>query len=247
LVSADLVVDTNPPDAGRQAIVVGSQRLFRDVLTSFLSAAGLVVVAEGTDLAQVWKAIDPRTRPELLVYSLPHPEDFEHDLGYAQRIRDRLPDIKIVALAEAVDPAILLRTIPLGVDCILLNDASSELLRYAIEFVLLGQQIFPLGLVQAAVSAGAPPATRQDESPAEYPLNNRIEMARGRTGTLSDRDRQIVRCLVQGLSNREAARQLNVTEGTVKARIQGLLRKAQVTNRTQAVMWALGYSVGTVS
>ena len=136
----------------------------------------------------------PKTCPELLVYSLPHPEDFEHDLGYAQRIRDRLPSIKIVALAEAVDPAILLRTIPLGVDCILLNDASSELLRYAIEFVLLGQQIFPLGLVQAAVSAGAPPATRQDESPTEYPLNNRIERARGRTRTLSEQrspDREV--------------------------------------------------------
>jgi two-component system nitrate/nitrite response regulator NarL len=229
-------------------MVVGSPRLFRDVLASFLSATGLVVVAEGTDLAQVWNAIDPKTRPELLVYRLPGPEGFEHDLDYAQRIRDRLPNIKIVALAETVDPAILLRTIPLGVDCILLNDASSELFRYAIEFVLLGQQIFPSGMVQAAVLAGVP-ATRRKEgliAPA-YPLHYRSDKARGRVGTLSERDRQIVRCLIQGLSNREAALQLNVTEGTVKARVQGLLRKARVTNRTQAVMWALGHPIRTMS
>ena len=249
MISADLVVDTVPRDAHRrQAIVVGSQRLFRDVLAAFLSATGLMVVAEVADLAEVWTALDPKTRPELLVYSLPHSEDFEHDLDYAQRIRDRLPSIKIVALAEAVDAGTFLRTIPLGVDCILLNDASSELLRYAIEFVLLGQQIFPSGLVQAAVLAGVP-ATRPQQSRIvpEYPLHNSIDRVRERVSTLSERDRQIVRCLVQGLSNREAALQLNVTEGIVKARVQGLLRKARVTNRTQAVMWALGYHVRPVS
>jgi two-component system, NarL family, nitrate/nitrite response regulator NarL len=255
LVSADLVVDTNSLDAEtmapdwqtlsgrRQVIVVGSQRLFREVLASFLSATGFVVVAEGTDVASVWKAIDPKARPEVLVYSLPRgPDDFEYDLAYAQQIRDRLPDIKIIALAEAIDPGIFLRTIPLEVDCILLSDASGELLLHAIELVLMGQQIFPSRLIQAAMLAGAPAIRRQEAPMAlEYPLPQRVERRLGRAGALSERDRQIVRCLVQGLSNREVALRLNITEGTVKARVQGLLRKARVTNRTQAVMWALGY------
>jgi two-component system, NarL family, nitrate/nitrite response regulator NarL len=238
--------DSEEKSIRRKAMVVGPQRLYRDVLASFLSATGLAVVAEGSDMAGVWKAIDLKAQPELLVYCFPRPEGFEHDLKFARLIRDRFPEIKIVGLAESVSPRIFLRTIPLGVDCILLNDASSELLRRAIEFVLLGQQIFPLGLVQAAVLAAVQESPQNEvSSPPEYPWPQRPERTRRRrAGTLSDRDHQIVSCLVQGLSNREAALQLNVTEGTVKARVQSLLRKAGVTNRTQAVMWALSGKSG---
>ena len=232
--------DSEEKSIRRKAIVVGPQRLYRDVLASFLSATGLAVVAEGSNLAGVWKAIDLKAQPEILVYCFPHPEGFEHDLKFARRIRDRLPEIKIVGLAQSVSPRVFLRTIPLGVDCILLNDASSELLRRAIEFVLLGQQIFPLGLVQAAVLAAVQESPQNEVSSAPDPWPQCPERTRRqRAGTLSERDHQIVSCLVQGLSNRAAALQLNVTEGTVKARVQSLLRKAGVTNRTQVVMWAL--------
>ena len=164
--------DSEEKSIRRKAIVVGPQRLYRDVLASFLSATGLAVVAEGSDLAGVWKAIDLKAQPEILVYCFPRPEGFEHDLKFARRIRDHLPEIKIVGLAESVSPRIFLRTIPLGVDCILLNDASSELLRRAIEFVLLGQQIFPLGLVQAAVLAAV-----QESPPERGVVRNGISLA----------------------------------------------------------------------
>jgi DNA-binding NarL/FixJ family response regulator len=56
---------------------------------------------------------------------------------------------------------------------------------------------------------------------------------------LSRREYQVVRCLAIGLSNKTIARELNITEGTVKVHVKGLLRKVKAANRTQLAIWAL--------
>ncbi len=56
---------------------------------------------------------------------------------------------------------------------------------------------------------------------------------------LSDRETEILRCLVLGHSNKIIARELKIAEATVKVHVKGLLRKMQVTNRTQAAIQAL--------
>jgi two-component system nitrate/nitrite response regulator NarL len=49
----------------------------------------------------------------------------------------------------------------------------------------------------------------------------------------------ILACLVQGQSNKQIARELEIAEATVKVHIKALLRKMQVSNRTQAAIFAL--------
>jgi DNA-binding CsgD family transcriptional regulator len=56
--------------------------------------------------------------------------------------------------------------------------------------------------------------------------------------TLSDRETGILRCLMEGESNKIIARRFNITEATVKAHIKAILRKICVRNRTQAAVWA---------
>lgn len=55
---------------------------------------------------------------------------------------------------------------------------------------------------------------------------------------LSERERQILRCLNQGRPNKHIAHQLNLSEATVKTHIRTLLRKIGASNRTQAAIWA---------
>ena len=55
----------------------------------------------------------------------------------------------------------------------------------------------------------------------------------------SEREHQILQCLVNGLSNKAIARKHHIAEATVKVHVKGLLRKVQVSNRTQAAIWAL--------
>jgi DNA-binding NarL/FixJ family response regulator len=59
---------------------------------------------------------------------------------------------------------------------------------------------------------------------------------------LTKREQQIVDCLVCGLPNKGIARELNITEATVKVYVKGLLRKIKVRNRTQVAIWALQQS-----
>jgi two-component system nitrate/nitrite response regulator NarL len=56
---------------------------------------------------------------------------------------------------------------------------------------------------------------------------------------LSDRERQILSCLIHGQSNKVIARELDIAEATVKVHVKGLLRKLRAANRTQAAVWAL--------
>ncbi len=56
---------------------------------------------------------------------------------------------------------------------------------------------------------------------------------------LTEREVQILQCLVQGDSNKMIANRLGITEATVKVHMKGLLRKISATNRTQAAIWAL--------
>src|ERR1700759_1659394 len=56
--------------------------------------------------------------------------------------------------------------------------------------------------------------------------------------TFSDREGQILRCLVRGQSNKVIARELGIAEATVKVHVKGLLRKLRTANRTQAAVWA---------
>jgi len=56
---------------------------------------------------------------------------------------------------------------------------------------------------------------------------------------LSDREEQILRCLVAGLPNKLIARELGIAETTVKVHVKSVLRKVRAANRTQAAMWAV--------
>jgi two-component system nitrate/nitrite response regulator NarL len=55
---------------------------------------------------------------------------------------------------------------------------------------------------------------------------------------LSNREAEILRCIMQGEPNKVIARKLEVTEATIKVHVKAILRKIGAANRTQAAMWA---------
>lgn len=58
---------------------------------------------------------------------------------------------------------------------------------------------------------------------------------------LSDRESQVLQCLVNGSSNKLIARDLAISEATVKVHVKGLMRKIRASNRTQAAIWAMNH------
>jgi two-component system nitrate/nitrite response regulator NarL len=67
-----------------------------------------------------------------------------------------------------------------------------------------------------------------------------------RASGLSARELSVLHWLRDGLSNKEIARALGITEATVKVHVKAILRKVQVRNRTQVAMWASRLRIGQV-
>ncbi|MFI2302273.1 response regulator [Actinacidiphila glaucinigra] len=67
----------------------------------------------------------------------------------------------------------------------------------------------------------------------------------GRGGTLTDREREVLSLIAEGRSNREIARALVLSEKTVKTHVSNILMKLDLSDRTQAALWAVRHGIGS--
>jgi two-component system nitrate/nitrite response regulator NarL len=152
----------------------------------------------------------------------------------------------VVIFSDQFDLEELLIALASGVDCYLLKDEiSPDILLKSLDLVLLGETIVPRGftqllrnqvrLQQEALSPGNYLETRLEHPPPECS----VEAPRaGDIARLSNREQMILLHLTQGASNKHIARELKISEATVKTHVKALLHKISVRNRTQAAVWA---------
>ena len=105
-----------------------------------------------------------------------------------------------------------------------LKDTAIEDLCAAIEQVLAGQSALPLDLVTAALRA---------------PLSMRPVPAGDLAQILTDREREVVALVAEGLTNKQIARELGISPATVKVHVERLIAKLGVADRTQAAVLAV--------
>ncbi len=74
--------------------------------------------------------------------------------------------------------------------------------------------------------------------------SNGTVYSRTRSGELTIRERQVLALVAQGLSNKEIARMVNTTTGTVNGHVHNIIKKLNVANRTQAATWAIAHGLG---
>jgi two-component system nitrate/nitrite response regulator NarL len=203
--------------------LVDPNQLFRDGLKRLLEERDCVVAGQASSLAAAADALAAAGPVDILVFDVATEEDCGAVL---ERIRFARPAAKAVVLTADSGRDVLVRAIGWSVDSYLTKDMSAEALVRSFELVMLGQQIFPTKLMMTAMNDQAPAAAEP----------------RGQGG-LSPRELQILRALVSGHSNKMIARELNISEATVKVHLKALLRKVRVNNRTQAAVWALNQGV----
>lgn len=150
-----------------------------------------------------------------------------------KNLKEKCPKAQIVIFAEHVEPAILVRVFKAGVDGLCSTDMGRDVLLKALELVMLGERFIPASMGLALLEAD-PGELRGSDSNKVIPLRTHGSASQ----RLSERETQILHCLIDGSSNKHIARQLGVAEATVKVHIKAILRKAKVANRTQAAMWA---------
>jgi len=136
------------------------------------------------------------------------------------RFRTAFPQVPVVVLSAAENVQDIQHLLSMGVLGYITKSLSSERILSALRLVLSGDVYLPPTLVMTTAPEAPPAAT------ALPPVE------------LSDRQIQVLRELAKGLSNRQIAEALAITEGTVKVHMACIYRALKVHNRTSAIVVA---------
>lgn len=233
--------------------IVGQSTLFREGLQALLRRSVFTVCSSTANLDIALHDFE-QTSPDLVILALSDYEELSARIAQIKIHHIAASKQKFVLLAPQMDAEMVREAAAAGVQAVLSKEISGEVLQRSLELILLGQQVFP-GLTEEPIVRQLVLSTLPLASPEQKPTymaaigtsDKMIVISAASVGlqrniTLSDRERQILRCLVEGAANKMIARTLSITEATVKVHIKGLLRKIRVSNRTQAAVWGLNNS-----
>lgn len=134
-------------------------------------------------------------------------------------IRFELPNTEVIALTSVLEDAAVSEAVRMGAVGYLLKDAESQELITAIKAAAAGQvYLTPAALARLMRDVGTP------EKAAD---------------SLTAREKDVLRLLAAGKSNREIGRDLSITDQTVKSHVSHVLDKLGVCSRTQAALYAI--------
>jgi two-component system nitrate/nitrite response regulator NarL len=208
-------------------VLIDSSQLFCEAVRRLLDKNSFAVVGEGRCLAEALNHLATDRRVDLITFDVAGIDAAEPTAERIEALRERFPGVKLVVLTGDRSREALGRAIGWSIDSYLTKDMSPEALSRSLQLVMLGQQIIPTGLMSAVLQT----AESQRSAPTE--------LIDGPTHGLSTREMQILRFLMSGHSNKAIARELQISEATVKVHLKALLRKIRASNRTQAAVWAL--------
>ncbi|WP_198411792.1 LuxR C-terminal-related transcriptional regulator [Microvirga flavescens] len=169
--------------------------------------------------------------------------------GAVQSFKQRRPGARAVVLVDAYDLKQVQTAFRAGVDAFLLKTISCEALIKTLDLVMLGESVYPAAILmlsreiatsQAALSAGT--VDDHEERASEPEVSEVQSLAeKQQLERLSSRETVILRCLMDGESNKLIARKFDIAEATVKVHVKAILRKIRAKNRTQAAIWAVNH------
>ena len=200
------------PELPVRVLIADDHPVVRSGLAMILQqAAGIEVVAEaGTGREAI--ALFHQHQPDVVLMDLKMPEMGGVDA--IATIRQECPNARIIVLTTYDGDEDIYRGLSAGARGYLLKNVTRQELVEAIQRVHIGQKYIP-------AEVGARLAERMSRP------------------QLTERERQVLWQMTEGKSNQEIATALTVSEGTVKFHVNGILRKLNVSDRTQAVLVAL--------
>lgn len=199
-----------------------------------LAREGLKAVLSGKDFSVVAEAVNGEDAVELVARHAPDIVLMDVRLGSGidgmeatRRITALGTNARVIMLSLHEMPAYVREAIGAGASGYVLKDASIAELRGAIGQVMAGQSVIPLGLIGAAMREPdvSPRSARHSDPRHSDPA-----------AMLTDREREVLELVAQGLTNKEVARELGVSPATIKAHMERIIAKLGVADRTQAAV-----------
>lgn len=230
--------------AGIPTIIIDGSEVFRAGLKHILAKSPFRVRLANASLANLSEQRKFKAEEKtLLILGLGH--SASSTVTQLSLLKLHNPEIRILALSNSPSQEECLAIIDAGADAYLQRaDLTPPVLLDTLHLIYLDNAVIPQEFVRCGKvttpSGNQVPGSNGDPAPSNNskPLNGSAQSISVHF-RLSAREQEILEYLTKGASNKLIARGLNVTEATVKVHVKALLRKIQVSNRTQAAMWAI--------
>lgn len=208
--------------------LVGRNGIVREGLRRILSERGFLVSASSATAAALIAETDmPQMAPDHIIVVDVGSED---PLPIIQSLHDARPQARLVALVDHFSFESMLKVFQAGGFGYIIKEISCEPLVASLQLVATGEKVLPSQLA--------------DRLPAELHAHATMDGEKAiEKAHLSQREIEILRCLITGCPNKVISRKLDISEATVKVHVKTILRKIRVNNRTQAAIWAVSCGI----
>jgi DNA-binding NarL/FixJ family response regulator len=208
-----------------RVLVVDDHALFRRGLQMVLEQEDdIEVVGEASDGAEaVVKATD--STPDIVLMDVRMPR--RGGIEACTAIKDAVPSAKIIMLTISDEEADLYEAIKAGAMGYLLKEISIDEVAVAVRAVHGGQSLISPSMAAKLLTEFAAMVKKGDER-QQVP-----------TPRLTDREMEVLKLVARGLNNRDIAKELFISDNTVKNHIRNILEKLQLHSRMEAVVYAV--------
>lgn len=200
-----------------KVMLVDDHLLIRDGIKLLLSRFEDIQVIAVVESGKRALALCYQEQPDVILMDMVMPE--QDGPESIRHILKNFPEIKVIALTSFVEDDLVVRSIQAGASGYLLKNVSADKLADAIRDSVQGKSTI--------------------ESIALQVLQQTSQKSSGVGDNLTERERQVLALIAEGMTNKEIAQQLSLSHGTVRVYVSHILAKLGVGNRTEAARTAL--------
>lgn len=203
-----------------EVMIADDHSMVREGLKQLLELDGdIVVIGEASDGVECLDLLEKKL-PQALLLDINMPN--MNGLEVLEKIKERNLDTKVIILTVHNEVEYLLKAVEIGIDGYMLKDSNSDELKKAIYSVIDGESYIQPNLIPI--------------------LNSKMierDVEKEKLALLTKRELEVLKLMAVGSYNKEIGEKLNISERTVKNHISSIFKKIDVSDRTQAAIFAI--------